>query len=81
LANDGYGHAALRIEAPFQRMSKSDIVRLGAQLGVPFAETWSCYEGGAVHCGRCGTCTERIEAFRLAGISDPTRYKMEEVSA
>jgi 7-cyano-7-deazaguanine synthase len=60
--------------APFQLMRKADIVRLGASLGVPFAETWSCYQGGPVHCGRCGTCTERLEAFVLAGIPDPTEY-------
>ena len=51
-----------------------DIVRVGAELGVPFAATWSCYQGGAVQCGRCGTCVERQEAFELAGIADPTRY-------
>jgi 7-cyano-7-deazaguanine synthase len=41
---------------------------------VPFAATWSCYKGGAVHCGTCGTCTERREAFQLAGVADPTPY-------
>ena len=48
---------------------------LGAQLGVPFADTYSCYCGGTRHCGRCGTCRERREAFRAAGIPDPTPYE------
>lgn len=50
-------------------------MREGASLGVPFAETWSCYNSGAVHCGRCGTCVERREAFHLAGVEDPTVYE------
>lgn len=61
--------------APFSAMSKADIVAEGARAGVPFAETWSCYKGGDIHCGRCGTCVERREAFHLAGISDPTSYE------
>jgi 7-cyano-7-deazaguanine synthase len=59
---------------PFVDWTKADIVRRGTALGVPFAETWSCYVGGALHCGRCGTCVERREAFHLAGIADPTPY-------
>ncbi|MCI0430018.1 MAG: 7-cyano-7-deazaguanine synthase QueC [Rhodospirillales bacterium] len=69
------GLARISFYAPFLRMSKADIVREGAKLGVPFAETWSCYKGGAIHCGRCGTCVERREAFHLAGIDDPTPYQ------
>jgi 7-cyano-7-deazaguanine synthase len=68
------GFAEIAIAAPFLRSSKADIVREGARLGVPFAETWSCYKGGARHCGRCGTCVERREAFDLAGVDDPTAY-------
>lgn len=64
----------VRIDRPFVRDSKASIVALGQGLSVPFAETWSCYEGGAVHCGKCGTCVERREAFQLAGIIDPTIY-------
>ncbi len=71
-ALDGLGQIAFA--TPFLRQSKADIVREGARLGVPFAETWSCYKGGARHCGRCGTCVERREAFHLAGIDDPTAY-------
>lgn len=59
---------------PFVDWTKADIVRRGAELGVPFARTWSCYKGGTVHCGRCGTCIERREAFDLAGVPDPTVY-------
>ena len=59
---------------PFVDWTKADIVRRGDELGVPFARTWSCYKGGAQHCGRCGTCIERREAFDLAEIEDPTPY-------
>lgn len=60
--------------APFVRWTKAEIVRRGAELAVPFALTWSCYEGGEMHCGRCGTCSERREAFALASVLDPTGY-------
>jgi len=59
---------------PFVDWTKADIVRRGAELDVPFAQTWSCYKGGDLHCGVCGTCIERREAFDLAGIEDPTPY-------
>lgn len=68
------GYAAVRLLAPYVHGSKADIVTDGTRLGVPFAETWSCYKGGARHCGRCGTCVERREAFDLAGVADPTEY-------
>jgi 7-cyano-7-deazaguanine synthase len=70
----------IQLLAPFQTMGKADIVRLGADLHVPFAETWSCYKGGTVHCGRCGTDVERREAFVLAGIPDPTEYARVDVA-
>lgn len=60
--------------APFVGLSKADIVRVGAQIGVPYERTWSCYVGGDVHCGRCGTCVERAEAFAVADVDDPTTY-------
>jgi 7-cyano-7-deazaguanine synthase len=69
------GFAQIAFATPFLRWSKADIVREGARLDVPFAETWSCYKGGARHCGRCGTCVERREAFDLAGVDDPTAYE------
>ncbi|MEX2479277.1 MAG: 7-cyano-7-deazaguanine synthase QueC [Gammaproteobacteria bacterium] len=68
------GYAEVRLHTPFVERSKADIVREGADHGTPFAETWSCYKGGEVHCGRCGTCVERREAFHLAGVPDPTVY-------
>jgi len=64
----------IELLTPFVEATKADIVRLGAGLGVPFERTWSCYKGGQVHCGTCGTCVERREAFRLAGVADPTPY-------
>lgn len=64
----------VRLRAPFQQMTKDDIVRLGHDLGVPWELTYSCYEGGEIHCGTCGTCYERREAFHLAGVPDPTKY-------
>ena len=64
----------LRLERPFVGLDKAAIVRRGAELQVPFEATWSCYEGGDLHCGRCGTCIERREAFHLAQIPDPTPY-------
>ena len=60
---------------PYVQRSKADIVRDGAAHQVPFQDTWSCYKGGARHCGRCGTCVERREAFHLAGVEDPTDYE------
>ena len=68
------GYAAVQLLAPFVHGTKADIVREGARVDTPFAETWSCYKGGEVHCGRCGTCVERREAFDLAGVTDPTTY-------
>lgn len=59
---------------PFISYTKAHIVKRGAELGVDFTETWSCYKGASLHCGRCGTCIERREAFYLAGVPDPTRY-------
>lgn len=71
------GVARIQLHTPFLHLTKADIVALGARLNVPFAETWSCYKGGENHCGRCGTCVERREAFHLAGIADPTKYEDE----
>lgn len=65
----------IRILAPFVNWTKSDIVRRGAELGVPFQSTWSCYVGGEKHCGRCGTCLDRKSAFQKSGIIDPTDYE------
>ena len=67
-------YAGVKLLRPFIAMTKADIAATGAELGVDFARTWSCYKGGAVHCGKCGTCVERREAFALAGVTDPTVY-------
>ena len=67
-------YAGVALLRPFIALSKAQIAREGAQLGVDFARTWSCYKGGEIHCGRCGTCVERREAFLLAGLPDPTVY-------
>ena len=64
----------VEIFAPYTNISKSDIARHGRMLGLDYSETWSCYKGGEVHCGKCGTCIERKEAMREAGIEDPTVY-------
>jgi 7-cyano-7-deazaguanine synthase len=62
------------LNRPFVGLTKAEIVKRGAELKVPLEKTWSCYEGGEHHCGRCGTCIERREAFYLAGVEDPTPY-------
>ena len=64
----------IHIFAPYTDITKTDIARRGAGIGVDYSHTYSCYKGGEHHCGRCGTCTERREAFRLAGLPDPTLY-------
>ena len=69
------GNDRLEIIAPFAAMDKSEIVTLGARLGVPFEHTWSCYVGDLVHCGTCSACRERKRAFAEAGIADPTQYE------
>ncbi len=61
----------LHIEAPFVSLNKSDVVRIGTELGVPYELTWSCYEGGDKPCGKCGTCIDRIKAFEANGLTDP----------
>ena len=68
-------YEGVTLDAPYTSLSKADIVRRGVQLGVDYGETYSCYKGGERHCGRCGTCMERREAFRLAGVDDPTVYE------
>lgn len=67
--------ARVRVVAPYTNISKADIARRGRALGIDYAETWSCYKGGHVHCGTCGTCVERKEALREARIEDNTTYQ------
>jgi len=65
----------IEIIRPFIAMGKAEIAKRGFEMGVDFSQTWSCYKGGDVHCGKCGTCVERREAFLVAGIKDPTVYE------
>ncbi|MFM9590732.1 7-cyano-7-deazaguanine synthase QueC [Streptomyces scabiei] len=71
-ALDGFHTPA--VQAPFLRFTKTHIARLAVCLNAPLALSWSCYKGGLLHCGRCGTCVERHEAFTDAGLTDPTAY-------
>ena len=70
-------YPGIEVLAPYAGITKSDIARHGKALGIDYAETWSCYKGGEHHCGKCGTCRERIEALADAGIEDPTVYDEE----
>lgn len=79
---EAFDHAAkagtfngVRLLSPYTNITKADIARRGKQLGINYAETWSCYKGTQHHCGSCGTCVERKEAFREAGIEDTTEYE------
>jgi 7-cyano-7-deazaguanine synthase len=74
IATEGFHAPHFQISAPFAHMTKAHIVSVGDLHAVDFSQTWSCYEGKMVHCGECGTCVERKEAFGLAGIKDPTEY-------
>ena len=67
-------YANIELVRPFIHLTKAQIAARGASLGVDFARTWSCYEGREIHCGECGTCVERREAFELSGVPDPTVY-------
>lgn len=67
----GYG---THLVFPFADRTKAEIAALGASIDAPMDLTWSCYNGADIHCGKCGTCVERAEAFHLAGVTDPTRY-------
>ena len=72
LAND---NEQLRVSAPFVDLDKTDIIKLGNKLGVPFENTWSCYKGEQKHCGVCSSCRERKRAFIQSGAHDPTVYQ------
>lgn len=65
----------VKLVAPYTALTKTEIVARGTRLGVPYGKTYSCYQGGERHCGRCGTCRERHEAFVANGLEDPTLYE------
>lgn len=65
----------VKLVAPYTTLTKAEIVARGTRLGVPYDKTYSCYQGGERHCGRCGTCRERHEAFVANGLEDPTLYE------
>ena len=67
----------VKLFSPYTNLTKAQIAARGKELGIDYSETWSCYRGGEHHCGRCGTCVERREAFALAGIDDHTVYEDE----
>jgi 7-cyano-7-deazaguanine synthase len=73
-ANDGFIDSNFEVLTPFIVKTKTDIARLAQELEVPISRTWSCYKGGMFHCGRCGTCVERLEALHDAGVEDETVY-------
>lgn len=68
-------YLGIEVLAPYTELTKADIARRGKDLGIDYSETWSCYKGGDKHCGKCGTCVERKEAMKEAGIDDPTEYE------
>ncbi|MBE0518517.1 MAG: 7-cyano-7-deazaguanine synthase QueC [Thermoplasmata archaeon] len=72
----GRAGRGIRIEAPIIKMSKGDIVRTASQLGVPLELTWSCYKGNEMACGRCDSCTLRLQGFSEAGLKDPLEYEV-----
>jgi 7-cyano-7-deazaguanine synthase len=74
LGTVGHRKENMRLFAPFSDMDKVAIVKRGLELGVPFQDTWTCYEGGDVACGKCGSCRERLEAFEKVGAVDPLPY-------
>lgn len=63
------------VNAPLVEMNKAEVVKTGLSINVPYELTWSCYEGGDVQCGTCGTCIDRRNAFRSNGVEDPVSYK------
>lgn len=67
-------YEGVHIFAPYTNISKANIAQRGARIGINYAETYSCYKGGANHCGKCGTCIERREALAEAGVTDTTTY-------
>lgn len=65
----------IELYAPYTNISKVEIAKIGKSLGIDYSTTYSCYKGGEHHCGQCGTCRERIESLKLAGVEDHTVYE------
>lgn len=74
LIQTGTREGDIRVATPLIGMRKSEIVRLGVELGAPFHVSWSCYSGENVACGVCESCVLRLRAFRDAGSTDPIPY-------
>lgn len=68
-------YEGITLETPYTNITKGEIARKGKELGLDYTQTWSCYKGGEIHCGKCGTCRERKEALADAGITDLTQYE------
>ena len=67
-------YAGITIDAPYTKISKAEIARRGKMLSIDYSQTWSCYKGESIHCGKCATCIERKAALSEAGIKDTTVY-------
>tara|TARA_R100000664_G_scaffold28742_1_gene40188 strand:+ start:122 stop:793 length:672 start_codon:yes stop_codon:yes gene_type:complete len=65
----------IELSRPFVYMDKGEVCAAGLRAGAPLERTWSCYNGRELHCGKCGTCVERIEAFGQANAEDRTEYE------
>lgn len=63
------------LKTPFVHLNKAEILKIGMGLGVPYEDTWSCYQDGDLACGVCGSCHFRKEAFHMMGIADPIKYR------
>lgn len=73
MAYGTYEH--VKVGAPYTGLTKGQICAIGGNLGIDYNKTYSCYKGGNLHCGKCGTCVERKEAFEQAHMTDPTKYE------
>ena len=65
----------ISVKAPLIDRNKAGVVKTGIELKVPYELTWSCYKGGEKACGKCGTCIDRLNAFKENGIEDPIQYE------
>ena len=68
-------YGKVRVSAPLVNMNKAEVIGTGLKLGIPYRYTWSCYEGREKACGKCGTCIDRLAAFRANHAKDPIEYE------